>query len=54
MPKKSLKKRKLSKALKEWMALFIQEEIRQGTAKKEAEKVAVEVIHTLPIDTEKH
>jgi hypothetical protein len=38
--------------MREWVALFIQEEKRHGT--KNAEKVAVEVIHTLQVDTEKH
>ena len=50
MQKKSEEKVKLSKAIKEWMELLVQEEIHQGTPREIAEKVAVEVIHNLHLD----
>jgi hypothetical protein len=47
MQKKSLKKRKLSRELREWLKKFIKDEVLQGTPKKEAERAGLEVVDNL-------
>jgi hypothetical protein len=52
MQKKSLRRRKHSKAVEEWLAEFIREEVRHGLDPKEARKRGTEVIHTIRLITE--
>lgn len=50
MQKKYSKKRTLSKRLREWVVLFIAEEVRHGTTRQDAKSISEEVIHTLRVD----
>lgn len=50
MQKKSSKRKKLSKKVREWLEEFIKNEVRHGTPKEQAKRSGLEVIHTLSVD----
>lgn len=41
--------KKPSKSTKEWIKSFVQEEVKSGTPKKKAEKIAKEVVDNLAL-----